>query len=199
MCIRDRHEVIPHFHDTPARFRQLMDAVREDKAGRLKNVADELEFAKARETDCGLLMNLLEKGKLPLKVTHNDTKMSNVLIDNATVSYTHLDVYKGQVQGSAEHFIGHISALCARDGFQLRGDGGVIVPEVFRRFGGDGFGIRYRFIGLIRQNGCSGEQSDKQGQEHRHGMTQCAKNGACCLNTVFGFYLHFCRLHALLT
>ena len=78
------HEVIPHFHDTPARFRQLMDAVREDKAGRLKNVAAELEFAKARETDCGLLMNLLEEGKLPLKVTHNDTKMSNVLIDNAT-------------------------------------------------------------------------------------------------------------------
>ena len=55
-----------------------------DKAGRLKNVAAELEFAKARETDCGLLMNLLEEGKLPLKVTHNDTKMSNVLIDNAT-------------------------------------------------------------------------------------------------------------------
>lgn len=78
------HEVIPHFHDTPARFRQLMDAVRADKAGRLKNVAAELEFAKARETDCGLLMNLLEEGKLPLKVTHNDTKMSNVLIDNAT-------------------------------------------------------------------------------------------------------------------
>ena len=103
------------------------------------------------------------------------------------------------MQGSAEHFICHISALCARDGFQLRGDSGVIVPEVFRRFGRDGFGIRYRFIGLIRQNGCGGEQSDKQGQEHRHGMTQCAKNGACCLNTVFGFYLHFCRLHALLT
>ena len=78
------HEVIPHFHDTPARFEQLMQAVRENKAGRLKNVAAELEFAKARETDCGLLMNLLEEGKLPLKVTHNDTEMSNVLIDNAT-------------------------------------------------------------------------------------------------------------------
>ena len=78
------HEVIPHFHDTPARFEQLMQAVRENKAGRLKDVAAELEFAKARETDCGLLMNLLEEGKLPLKVTHNDTKMSNVLIDNAT-------------------------------------------------------------------------------------------------------------------
>ena len=49
-----------------------------------QEIAAELEFAKARETDCGLLMNLLEEGKLPLKVTHNDTKMSNVLIDNAT-------------------------------------------------------------------------------------------------------------------
>lgn len=68
------HEVIPHFHDTPARFEQLMQSVRENKAGRLKDVAAELEFAKARETDCGLLMNLLEEGKLPLKVTHNDTK-----------------------------------------------------------------------------------------------------------------------------
>lgn len=63
------------------------------------------------------------------------------------------------VQGSAEHFICHISALCARDGFQLRGDGGVIVPEVFRRFGGDGFGIRYRFIGLIRQNGAAASKA----------------------------------------
>ena len=54
-----------------------------------------------------------------------------------------------------------ITENCARDGFQLRGDGGVIVPEVFRRFSGDGFGIRYRFIGLIRQNGCGSEQSDK--------------------------------------
>ena len=78
------HEVIPHFHDTPARFRQLIDAVREDKAGRLKNVAAELEFAKARETDCGLLMNLLEEGKLPLKVTHNDTKLNNVMLDDKT-------------------------------------------------------------------------------------------------------------------
>ena len=40
------HEVIPHFHDAPARFEQLMQAVRENKAGRLKNVAAELEICK---------------------------------------------------------------------------------------------------------------------------------------------------------
>ena len=78
------HETIPHFHDTPDRFRQLEDAIRENKSGRLENVAAEIEFARARREDCALLMNLLNEGKLPLKVTHNDTKMSNVLIDNET-------------------------------------------------------------------------------------------------------------------
>ncbi len=78
------HETIPHFHDTPDRFRQLEDAIRDNKSGRLENVAAEIEFAKARREDCAILMDLLNEGKLPLKVTHNDTKMSNVLIDNTT-------------------------------------------------------------------------------------------------------------------
>lgn len=78
------HETIPHFHDTPARYDQLRDAVEQNKAGRLHEVAAELEFVKARKSDCAILMDLLEKGELPLKVTHNDTKMSNVLIDDAT-------------------------------------------------------------------------------------------------------------------
>lgn len=78
------HEIIPKFHDTPDRFRQLQEAVREDRAGRKKLVAAELEFAAQRETACGLLMELLQQGKLPLRATHNDTKMSNVLIDDQT-------------------------------------------------------------------------------------------------------------------
>lgn len=78
------HETIPHFHDTPDRFRQLEDAIRDNKSGRLENVAAEIEFARARRADCAILMDLLNEGKLPLKVTHNDTKMSNVLIDNET-------------------------------------------------------------------------------------------------------------------
>lgn len=78
------HETIPHFHDTPDRYRQLQDAIRDNKTGRLENVSAEIEFAAAREKDCAALMELLEKGELPLKVTHNDTKMSNVLIDNTT-------------------------------------------------------------------------------------------------------------------
>lgn len=78
------HETIPHFHDTPDRYRQLEDAIRDNKSGRLGDVSVEIEFAKAHKEDCAILMDLLAKGELPLKVTHNDTKMSNVLIDNTT-------------------------------------------------------------------------------------------------------------------
>lgn len=78
------HETIPHFHDTPARYQQLEDAVAANAAGRLGEVEAELAFARARKADCSILMDLLEKGELPLKVTHNDTKMSNVLIDDKT-------------------------------------------------------------------------------------------------------------------
>lgn len=78
------HEIIPNFHNTPVRFAQLQEAVKNDKAGRVKEVAAELEFAGKREQVCGLLTGLLEKGELPLRVTHNDTKMSNILLDDET-------------------------------------------------------------------------------------------------------------------
>ena len=78
------HEIIPKFHDTPDRFRQLREAVHQDRAGRVEGVLGELAFAAEREGRCGLLMDLLREGELPLRVTHNDTKMSNVLMDDAT-------------------------------------------------------------------------------------------------------------------
>lgn len=78
------HEIIPDFHNTPVRYAQLQEAAKNDAAGRLGQVQDELAFAAAREKDCALLMDLLEKGELPLRVTHNDTKMSNVLMDDET-------------------------------------------------------------------------------------------------------------------
>ncbi len=78
------HEIIPHFHDTPDRFRQLREAAEKDSENRKKDVGPELAFAMEREGSCGLLMELLAEKKLPLRVTHNDTKMSNVLIDDTT-------------------------------------------------------------------------------------------------------------------
>ena len=78
------YETIVNFHNTPDRYRQLMDAVKLDKCGRLSEVSAEVEFAKAREEFAGTLERAREEGKLPLKVTHNDTKLNNILFDKAT-------------------------------------------------------------------------------------------------------------------
>lgn len=78
------HEIIPDFHNTPVRIRQLEDAAAADSQGRLAQVQAEMDFALSRREHAGLLTRLLAEGKLPLRVTHNDTKMSNILFDQAT-------------------------------------------------------------------------------------------------------------------
>ena len=78
------HETIKNFHNTPDRFKQLMDAVRLDACGRLKEVAAEVEFAKAREAFADTLEAAHREGRLPLRVTHNDTKLNNILFDKNT-------------------------------------------------------------------------------------------------------------------
>ena len=78
------HEIIPDFHNTPVRLQQLKDAAARDSKGRLQEVEAEMAFALGREKQAGLLTGLLDQGKLPLRVTHNDTKMSNILFDQAT-------------------------------------------------------------------------------------------------------------------
>lgn len=78
------HETIPRFHDTPKRYRDFEKALAEDKLGRARDCAGEIAFVKAREADCHVLTDLLTAGRLPLRVTHNDTKLNNVLIDRAS-------------------------------------------------------------------------------------------------------------------
>ena len=78
------HETIPHFHDTPARYENFKRAVQEDVCGRLESVKAEVDFILARENDARVMMDLLKEGKLPLRVTHNDTKLNNVLLDKNT-------------------------------------------------------------------------------------------------------------------
>lgn len=77
-------ETIPHFHNTVKRFEALEDAVRSDVAGRAASVADEIAFARARKADASRLLALWQAGQLPLRVTHNDTKLNNVLFDEIT-------------------------------------------------------------------------------------------------------------------
>ena len=78
------HETIAKFHDTAKRYRDFEAAVAADKLGRAKDVEAEIAFVRAHEADTHVLVDALAAGKLPLRVTHNDTKLNNVMIDDAT-------------------------------------------------------------------------------------------------------------------
>ena len=78
------HETIVNFHNTPDRFRQLMEAVEKDASGRLHEVEAEVNFAKEREEFAKTLEIAHAEGRLPLRVTHNDTKLNNILFDKAS-------------------------------------------------------------------------------------------------------------------
>lgn len=81
---KELHETIPDFHNTVNRFANFKKALEADVMGRAKEVADEVQFILDREKDCHFFGNLLEKEELPLRVTHNDTKLNNVLFDKDT-------------------------------------------------------------------------------------------------------------------
>ena len=78
------YETIPHFHDTVDRYRQLRESVEEDAVGRVHDVQKELKFLFDHEQEFCTLCRLLSEGKLPLRVTHNDTKLNNVILDEET-------------------------------------------------------------------------------------------------------------------
>lgn len=81
---RELYEVIPGFHDTAMRVAAFEKAVAEDPEGRAAGVATEIAFVRAHAADASRILNLLESGELPTRVTHNDTKINNVLLDATT-------------------------------------------------------------------------------------------------------------------
>jgi len=78
------YETIARFHDTPKRFRDFRTAVENNLSGRADNVRDLIDVALSYEAFGSTLMDQLHNGELPLRVTHNDTKLNNVLIDDET-------------------------------------------------------------------------------------------------------------------
>lgn len=78
------NETIPHFHDTPARYRQLHATIDQDALGRADGCQAEIAFALAQEKEGGVMVDMLRQGELPLRVTHNDTKLNNVMLDAQT-------------------------------------------------------------------------------------------------------------------
>ena len=78
------HETIPNFHHTRRRFEQLRQAISDDVVSRRAEVGPEIEFALNREPLASVLLELHERGEIPERITHNDTKISNVMLDDVT-------------------------------------------------------------------------------------------------------------------
>ena len=78
------YETIANFHNTPVRFSNLLNAIKSDKAGRAELVKEEIEFALARKDFSEILEKARENNEIPLRVTHNDTKLNNILFDKAS-------------------------------------------------------------------------------------------------------------------
>ena len=77
-------ETIPNFHNTAARYEAFETAVAADEAGRAASVALEIEKLRAYRPYASMITDALSSGRIPVRVTHNDTKLNNILIDNAT-------------------------------------------------------------------------------------------------------------------
>ncbi|NMB97137.1 MAG: aminoglycoside phosphotransferase family protein [Clostridiaceae bacterium] len=78
---KDLHETIPDFHNTPKRLKALIESIDTDSVNRAIAVKPEIDFVMKRAEQADLIVNLLNEGSIPLRVTHNDTKFNNVLID----------------------------------------------------------------------------------------------------------------------
>ena len=77
-------ETIKRFHDTPKRFADFKAALEADAFDRAKDCKEEIDFILSHENTYGLAMESLKDGSLPLRVTHNDTKLNNILMDAKT-------------------------------------------------------------------------------------------------------------------
>ena len=78
------HETIPDFHNTPKRLADLEQAIAADVRNRVKEVSEEIDFIMERKAECSRLMDMHRSGYLPERITHNDTKINNILIDDVT-------------------------------------------------------------------------------------------------------------------
>ncbi|MBE6694411.1 MAG: aminoglycoside phosphotransferase family protein [Ruminococcaceae bacterium] len=77
-------ETIPNFHNTAKRFDTFLASVAADAAGRVESAQVEIDFVNSHRDMCSAIVDKMESGELPVRVTHNDTKLNNVLIDNAS-------------------------------------------------------------------------------------------------------------------
>ena len=117
-------ESIPNFHNTKKRYADFLEAVEKNASGRAHLIRDEIKFITDRAEKCALIVDALADGTLPLRVTHNDTKLSNILLDEKTeaaVCIIDLDTV------DKVHFLPEMFKAYAR-GF-IKGTGGDLTPN----------------------------------------------------------------------
>ena len=78
------YETLKDFHNTPKRYKDFLSAVENDVCGRAKTCSEEIEYVNSQENFYSVLFDANKRGELPLRVTHNDTKMNNVMLDAET-------------------------------------------------------------------------------------------------------------------
>jgi hypothetical protein len=77
-------ETIPDFHNTRKRFENFQNAVQADRYNRAAGARPEIEFALKRQAVTGVILDAMSRGKIPERITHNDTKFNNVMLDVVT-------------------------------------------------------------------------------------------------------------------
>ena len=133
------NETIPDFHNTPKRYRDFHAALDADKMGRAKDVRPEIDFALSLEEEAGRLMRLMASGEMPERATHNDTKINNVLLDDATgegicvidldtlmpgsALYDFGDMVRSATLNMAEDSKDYKNVVCRRDIFEALAKG----------------------------------------------------------------------------
>ena len=132
-------ETIANFHNTVDRYGQFRRAVEEDVCGRLASVRPEVDFVLKREERACVLQHLREQGMLPVRATHNDTKINNVLLDDATgegicvidldtlmpgsALYDFGDMVRSATLNMAEDSKDYKNVVCRRDIFEALAKG----------------------------------------------------------------------------
>lgn len=78
------YESIPNFHNTVSRLQDFREALAADRAGRAAGVREDIELILSRADKCSYIVDRIASGEFPLRVTHNDTKLNNIMIDDET-------------------------------------------------------------------------------------------------------------------
>ena len=78
------YEILPDFHNTKVRYANFLKAVEKDAYGRKQEVLKEIEWVNSQKHLCSMIVDKIQSGEIPLRVTHNDTKLNNVMIDDET-------------------------------------------------------------------------------------------------------------------